>query len=85
MFGAHFFEFGYLENNKNKNYVWSILQPNNYCFWIMRLFICDDVNFLRATFPRSETDGGDDRIHTKWPSGPTGRADDIFPIHIFPH
>lgn len=27
MFGAHFFEFGYLENNKNKNYVWSILQP----------------------------------------------------------
>lgn len=43
----------------------------------MRLFICDDVNFLREMFPRSETDRGDYRVNRKWPSGPTGQANHI--------
>lgn len=37
-------------------------------------FICDDMNFPRQMFPRSETHCGDYRVTQKWPFGPTGQA-----------
>ena len=47
--------------------------------WIIPVFeqwdlICDDVNFPRQMFPRSETHCGDYRLTQKWPFGPTVQA-----------